>query len=193
MSRKQKQREYYLKNKETILEKKKQYYINNKVKLRRKALEYYHKQKFLKVSTNGTKVKEGFFPKLVTKNGTPQESIQYKRYRQLLLRAVTIINETKKSKIIDTLKYSASQLQEHLGEMGYDKNIHTIDHLIPVSWFIDDAPPHIVNHLSNLQPLVKSSNTWKGSRFAHPVSESFYHEALPFIKEWYRASIYIDK
>lgn len=82
------------------------------------------------------------------------------------------------------------ELNEHLLSLDYNKDIHDIDHKIPVSWFVSTTPPHIVNHLHNIQPLTKENNINKSNRYADSVTESYYHEVLPFIKSDYQKNIY---
>ena len=112
------------------------------------------------------------------------------RWRNLLNGSLLRLNQSKKDFTSNLLKYSDIQLNEHLLSLGYNKDIHDVDHRIPVSWFRDDTPPHIVNHLSNIHPLNKKDNIIKGNRFAHPVEEAYYHEVFPFIKNMYKQRIY---
>ena len=115
------------------------------------------------------------------------------RWYQLLHDSLKRLNQPKNDNTINLLKYSAIQLNEHLLSYGYNKDIHDIDHRIPVSWFRNDTPPHIVNHLSNLHPLNKKDNIIKGNRFAHSIEEAYYYEVFPFIKNTYQQRIYIDE
>lgn len=113
------------------------------------------------------------------------------RWRRLLKSALLRLNQSKNDTTLNLLKYSAIELLEHLEKAGYKKDIHDVDHKIPVSWFINTAPPHIVNSLHNLQPLTKEENINKSNSFADPVEESYYHESFPFIKSGYKQSISI--
>ncbi len=115
------------------------------------------------------------------------------RWRHLLKSALLRLNQPKQDSTKNLLKYSANQLNEHLLKLGYNKDIHSIDHRIPVSWFRNDTPPHIVNHLSNIHPLNKKDNEIKGNRFAHSIEEAYYYESFPFIKNMYQQRIYVDK
>ena len=112
------------------------------------------------------------------------------RWRSLLHSTLLKLNQPKNDTTHNLLKYTAIELNEHLLSLGYNKDIQDIDHRIPTSWFRDDTPPHIVNHLSNLHPLNKKDNIIKGNRFAHPVEEAYYHEVFPFIKNMYKQRIY---
>ena len=89
--------------------------------------------------------------------------------------------------------YSLKQLSEHLNKIGYDTSVNQIDHKIPISWFEDGTPPHIVNHLHNIHCLTPTENKAKKYHFAHPVEKSYYHESFPFIKSMYQQSISIDE
>ena len=104
--------------------------------------------------------------------------------RQLLKNACERMNTTKSASTIEMLKYSADELFEHLYSLGYKKNDH-IDHKIPLSWFHADTPQHIVNHLSNLQPLDPQTNISKGNSFADKVDEEYYRMASEYILEEY--------
>ena len=117
----------------------------------------------------------------------------YHRWRDLIKTTLLRLNQSKNDTTHNLLKYNAIELNEHLLSLGYNKDIQDIDHRIPISWFRDDTPPHIVNHLSNIHPLNKKDNAIKGNRFAHPVEKSYYHESFPFIKNMYQQSISIDE
>lgn len=60
-----------------------------------------------------------------------------------------------------------------------------IDHKIPVSWFVQDAPVSIINNLENLQMLSCQQNTSKRNRYCHPVSRSYLTLASSYIKPSY--------
>jgi len=66
----------------------------------------------------------------------------------------------------------------------------SIDHKIPVTWFIKDTPIKIINSLLNLQILTRSENSKKGNSFCHPVSKEFLQQCLPFIKPIFKTKIY---
>ena len=117
----------------------------------------------------------------------------YHRWRDLIKTTLLRLNQSKNDTTHNLLKYTAIELNEHLLSLDYNKDIHDIDHRIPVSWFRDDTPPHIVNHLSNIHPLNKKDNIIKGNRFAHSVEEAYYHEVFPFIKNTYQQRIYINE
>ena len=87
--------------------------------------------------------------------------------------------------------YTLKQLSEHLDKIGYDTSVNQLDHKIPISWFVDGTPAHIVNSLHNLQCLTPTENNAKKDSFACPVEESYYHESFPFIKSGYKQSISI--
>ena len=101
-------------------------------------------------------------------------------WRRLLKYACERMNTTKSASTIEMLKYSADELFEHLYSLGYKENDH-IDHKIPLSWFHADTPQHIVNHLSNLQPLDPQTNISKGNSYADKVDEEYYRMARPYL------------
>lgn len=102
------------------------------------------------------------------------------KWRKLLNNACERMNTTKSASTIEMLKYSADELFEHLYSLGYKENDH-IDHKIPLSWFHADTPQHIVNHLSNLQPMDPQTNISKGNSFADRVDEEYYRMARPYL------------
>ena len=126
---------------------------------------------------------------------TPQNSMyraeyrkenRYKaRWRDILKNALDQLGQKKEGTTRELLRYSPLDLQEHLNSFGYDPKTQDIDHKIPVSWFIDTAPTHIVNNLKNIHPLNTLDNKKKLNLYSHPVEESYYKEALPYIKEKY--------
>mgnify|MGYP003145952783 CR=1 FL=1 len=101
-------------------------------------------------------------------------------WRQLLKHACERMDTTKSASTIEMLKYSADELFEHLYSLGYKENDH-IDHKIPLSWFHADTPQHIVNHLSNLQPMDPQTNISKGNSYADRVDEEYYRMARPYL------------
>jgi len=106
------------------------------------------------------------------------------KWRALLKDACGRMNTTKSASTIEMLKYSADELFNHLYSLGYKDTDH-IDHKIPLSWFHADTPQHIVNHLSNLQPMDPFSNISKGNCYADRVDEEYYQTASEYIIEEY--------
>ena len=78
------------------------------------------------------------------------------------------LGKSKEAKTIDLLGYSAIQLKQHLESlftegMSWDNyGEWHIDHIKPVSLFDEDTPIHVVNDLSNLQPLWATTREING-------------------------------
>lgn len=70
------------------------------------------------------------------------------------------------------LGYSSIQLKEHLGR--FPRKNESLDHKIPVTWFLDLNKVALINHLHNLQILTKRANSMKLNSFAHPVSKEYF-------------------
>ena len=91
------------------------------------------------------------------------------------------MNTIKSASTHELLKYSADELKIHLDNLNMNWEVDHIDHKIPVSHFKKDTPPHIVNHLSNLQPLDPQTNISKGNSYADKVDEEYYRMARPYL------------
>lgn len=70
------------------------------------------------------------------------------------------------------------------------KNYH-IDHKIPISWFIQETPPNIINALDNLQLLQSTINIKKRNFYSDKISKEFYEKIIGFIKDKYKNNIHI--
>lgn len=111
------------------------------------------------------------------------------RYRtDSIYRLQTILRQ----QIVDYIKYKKNErtaqllgytAQDFINRYGEGLTGQHIDHKIPKSWFKEDAPINVVWHLDNLQWLDGVENDSKGNRYAHTVSESYLHQALPYVKE----------
>lgn len=102
---------------------------------------------------------------------------------------------TKTSKTFDLLGYTKDDLYSHLAKditkFKEQNIIYHLDHKIPIDWFELEAPQHIINALDNLQILCAKDNLNKNMNFAHPVCESFAIIAIQYIKEEYKDQIII--
>ena len=103
------------------------------------------------------------------------------RWRRLLVTTMKKMNTIKSASTHELLKYSADELKTHLDNLNMNWEVDHIDHKIPVSHFKKDTPPHIVNHLSNLQPLDPQTNISKGNSYADRVDEEYYRMARPYL------------
>jgi hypothetical protein len=109
------------------------------------------------------------------------------RWRSLLRRSK---NGIKSKTTQDLLGYSAKQLKEYLDKQGMDWSKHHIDHKIPLSWFKNTTPPHIVNDLRNLHPSSPEENKSKSNIFGDPVPLSYIYDIEQHIKNKYKNKLW---
>ena len=196
----EKAKEWYQENKESFSEYRKIYNLENKDKIKEYEKLYYEANKDTALGrgkqfreNNPTYGKEWF------QNNKERVSIlsqKYKeqyphryRWRQLLSDTIQRLNQIKKDSTHKLLKYSALELKEHLDKQGMDWSFHQIDHKIPLSWFEDHTPPHIVNDLRNLQPLAPNINQAKLNKYMDKVDKEYLVEVLDYIKKDYKNSL----
>lgn len=86
----------------------------------------------------------------------------------------------KENRTVNLLGYT---IEDFIRVCGVGEENQQIDHKIPITWFIDNTPIHIMWHLDNLQWLDSKQNKRKGNRYADPVLDSYLQIALPHIKE----------
>jgi len=79
------------------------------------------------------------------------------------------------------LGYAKNDLIKSLGRKP--KLGESIDHKIPVSWFVKNTPVKIINDLRNLQIMDASENYKKNNTFACPVDIEYYQTAIEYIKQ----------
>jgi hypothetical protein len=92
-------------------------------------------------------------------------------WRNLLKRTLEYKGIKKNASTFDLLGYTNEQLKQRIefqftSEMNWGNygTYWEIDHKKPVATFTKDTPPHIVNALSNLQPLLVSINRKKSKK-----------------------------
>lgn len=94
-----------------------------------------------------------------------KKSFQQIIWRSILTSFLSRKKIKKNGKTFSLLKYSHQDLTTHL-ESKFDENMNwenygnywQVDHIIPISLFIDSTPTHVVNSLDNLRPLEKKYN-----------------------------------
>lgn len=114
-----------------------------------------------------------------------KEKPHLRRWAVLLERTLKSSSKNKSSNTQSLLKYSAEDLKQHLNNLGMDWEKHDIDHKIPITWFIPDTPPHIVNDLRNLQPLDRGINHIKSNSYADKVDTNYFSVAIKWIRKEY--------
>lgn len=178
---KQQRKDNAIKHKEKIQAYKKEYRKKNiaKIKTLNKTYRNDNKQKFKEYGKeyrgkNPVKNKEW------RKNNPEKVKIYRKTYelkypfrkawRSVLGNCLTRLGRKKEDKTINLLKYSAIELKNHIEKlfktgMTWDNwgDWH-IDHIKAISKFDPETPMHVVNALSNLQPLWALENIIKGNK-----------------------------
>lgn len=105
------------------------------------------------------------------------------RWRYLLKNTLKKLGKKKEDKTIDLLGYSPIELKKFLETINENWFEFEIDHKIPITWFVSDTPPSVVNNFKNLQLLEKSPNSSKRNFYMDEVSEEFWEEIKIYIKE----------
>lgn len=160
-------RNYYQQNKETHSQRTAQWYQEHKQWFR----EYYREY-----DKEWVKINRKRYPHLY-------------RWRSLLSDSLKRLDTPKQDSTHQLLGYSALELKEHLDKQGMDWDKHQVDHKIPISWFKDNTPPHIVNDLRNLQPLTEEENKSKSNRFCSPIEDSYIQLIEKWVKPQYKNKI----
>lgn len=144
------QRRWYQENKEYANSKNKEWYENNKERKAQTTLEY-------------KRWRRSFDPDFKL-----AEVI-----RESLRRVLKLNGEQKNCSTFELLGYSTEKLRKRLeyqfkdGMSWENYGEWEIDHIISVDYFLKkgETRPHIINALSNLQPLWASENKKKNSKF----------------------------
>ena len=121
-----------------------------------------------------------------------KQNIHIRKWRNLLYRCLIYKGKKKNGKTEDILGYSISTFKQHIEsqfKVGMNwENTH-IDHKIPLTWFSPKTPPHIVNNLSNIQPLLLKENISKLNRYSHSVDEKYFLMVRKWILPQYMTHI----
>jgi hypothetical protein len=172
--------------KECVLIITKKYYINNK----EKHLEYTRNYNKTWIKENKIHIKE-YMDMYVQNNKDKirQNEKIYKekhyhisRWRDILKSTLKRFHRNKTSSTQTLLGYSAQELKEHLDKQNINWKLDHIDHIIPLSWFKKDTPPHIVNDLRNLRPLSVIENLKKSNKLGLEPNSLYINEIREFIK-----------
>jgi hypothetical protein len=118
-----------------------------------------------------------------------QEKPHLRRWAVLLERTLRKLNQSKESTTQELLRYSAIDLKQHLDIQGMNWGKDDIDHKVPMTWFIETTPPHIVNDLRNLQPLNSITNKNKSNSFSDEIEYNYYLLILNWIRSEYKTKL----
>jgi len=175
----------YDKFKENKLKKAKIYYAENKEYLKTLRINYTidkdKKSKYNKVYNILNKEKINKLKNEYEKNKIKNDSNYrfIRNVRRLVRRTIEIKTES----TFDLLGYSKNDLLKSLGK--YPEQGESIDHKVPVSWFIEYSDIKLINHLENLQILTTKDNLIKSNTFAHKISKNYYELIKNTIKPKY--------
>jgi hypothetical protein len=173
--------------KECVNQKGKDWYIQNKEKHMRDVREY--KKKWNKENDEHIK-KYGKEYRQNNKEKIRQNEKLYKeknnhisRWRDILRNTLKRFHRGKTGSTQTLLGYSAQELKEHLDKQGMNWETDHIDHIIPLSWFKEDTPIHIVNDLRNLKPLSAQENLKKSNKFGFMKDCSYINDIEKYLKD----------
>lgn len=120
-----------------------------------------------------------------------RNSIHINLWRSILKSYLFRKSENKLDETIKLLGYSSNDLKYHL-ELGFDVYMSwenygeywQVDHIIPVSFFKEKTPIHVVNSLDNLRPLEKRYNLSRGNKL-DDVGLRIFEKYKTYIKDKY--------
>jgi hypothetical protein len=170
-SKKEYNRNYYLKNKKKINQVNKRNYEAHKDVIAYKQRLY--------VKNNKDSIN-------AYKRGHYAENPHYYRLRTVLRNFLKRKNLGKEDSYFKIIGYSLKQFEEKFPIIfsGYH-----IDHKIPVSWFVDTVPVQIANSLENLQLIKGLDNLCKNNIRCDKVSKEYFEQCLPYIKNEYTQQV----
>lgn len=170
--------EYHLFNKDKINKYHKNHYQNNTDA---------HKQRGARWKKEKNEYWKTYMKQYHIKNKSENPHIY--KWRDLLWDSVKRLGKSKESSTHNLLKYSALELKEHLDKQNMNWEIDHIDHKVPITWFKNETPPHIVNDLRNLQPLNGSENKSKKNHYSSKIDKEYYQIIIDYIKKEYKNNL----
>jgi hypothetical protein len=142
------------------------YYYSNRERLIKYATDYNQ--------SNPDKVK-------VYRSKPSDKKKKMSRIYSLLHNVLKSKDKTKNSKTEELLGYTAKKLRDHLNNFNSDWDGMHIDHKIPVDWFDDNTPLHIINHLDNLWLVESKYNLEKQARWCNFPSKEYLEIAKQYL------------
>jgi hypothetical protein len=166
----QKTRDYYLKNKETILKKTKEYSINNKDKL------YKSKKEWARNNYNPEERRKLYLKykdKINSGNKTKYNTdILYRLKRCLSRRLYMAVKSNKNHSVVEYLGCNIQEFKNYIEHMFFDGMSWDnygkwhIDHIIPLSSANSENDLYKLCHYTNMQPLWALDNIKKSNKMA---------------------------
>lgn len=156
-------KKYYLENKDTILEERKNYYLNNKdiIKIKDKNYVENNRQKINKYNCNYIKNKKD--KDKLFKLTTNIRSLIYKCFKNLNVNKNSKTESIIGCDFIFFRKYIESKFKNDMTWENYG-DWH-LDHIIPISYALNEEQLYKLNHYTNFQPLWEIDNCSKGNRY----------------------------
>ena len=99
------------------------------------------------------------------------ENLFKKKCYKSLSTSLKALDKVKKKKTKELLGYTSQELQSHIESHPNWKNVKDyswhLDHIYPIKAFVEKGITNlkIINHLDNLQPLLKSENLSKSCKY----------------------------
>jgi hypothetical protein len=182
-------KERYLKKKESIKEKSSLYYTTHKHSILNKLKEKpsYHRQNptYYKEYREQNREKYNLYLKEYQRNNQKEKyhSDIHFRLQKIISNQVRSFLKGKKNQVTEVLL--GYNYETFLSQIGNPLSTQHIDHKIPVSWFQENTPVNIIWHLDNLQLTSQEYNKSKLNSFADPVTDIYLNLVKPYIKPQY--------
>ena len=179
----------YNNKKKEIKEQTKNYYIKNKDKILQKQKEKpsYHKLNPNYYKEWRKKNKEKYKEYIYLYQKTHQKEkyhtdLKYKTKKIIDNQIRSFLKGTKNKKTKELLGYN---YEDFINKIGTPQINEHIDHKIPKTWFKSNTPINIIWDLNNLQIVTSEYNKKKYNTFCDEVDKEYKNIILPYIKEEY--------
>ena len=172
-------KDYFQKNKQSLLEKKQIWRKNNPEKYKKQVKDYWDKVKVFqtekkKIWINNNRKKYNDYW-----NNRKEEEPEFKlltNMRSRLSKYLKKLNISKTNKTFDIVGCTPQELKEHLEKqfsngMTWENRVEWhIDHIIPLSSAKTEEELYKLCHYTNLQPLWAIENMKKGNKIVEPFN-----------------------
>lgn len=164
----------------------------NKEKIKEYARKPVNKEK-AKKWRNEFKEKHGISAsQLSTKKRMEKDPIYHLRIRRgaLIRRSFTVGGYSKNSLSAQILGCTDKEFMTHLtnnGEIEYNKKVHHLDHIIPISLATNEEECNALNHWTNFRLLTKEENFSKSNKL--PERHELHPDLPPLALEIYERNL----
>lgn len=140
---------------------------------------YSNREKLIKYATDWGKANPD---KVRINNNKPSDKKKKMgRIYSLITNVLKSKDKIKNSKTKELLGYTAKELRNHLNTFSDDWSGMHVDHKIPVSWFDDNTPLSIINHLDNLWLVESKYNLEKQAKWCNIPSKEYLETAKQYL------------